>query len=82
MTSLEKVKEALKSAKERIVDDPSELMNWTDESLKIEYAGNFYLIRPGMRKGKIWIENQDGEGGDFSEIKLFGLLRRFFDENF
>ncbi len=45
--------------------------------------GAFTLIdSPTSTEGSIWIEKPDGEGGEFSIVKLEAVIRGFFDEHF
>src|SRR3990167_10616202 len=37
------------------------------QGTKIESAGEYFIIRPGMAKGRIWIGTTGGEGGDFDQ---------------
>jgi hypothetical protein len=39
-------------------------------------------LRKGMSRGKIWIEREDGEGGDFSQEELYKTLEEFYNERF
>ncbi len=41
-----------------------------------------YTFSPGVEKGKVWIQCDDGEGGDFSEEKLEKLLDTFYTKEF
>ena len=31
---------------------------------------------------RVWIENEEGEGGEFKGVRLEGLISKFFDANF
>jgi hypothetical protein len=33
-------------------------------------------------EGELWIENKDGEGGQFSEEKFAETIKKFFEENY
>lgn len=39
-------------------------------------------LRQGMSEGMIWIELEDGEGGDFDASELFDLIMKFYKEKF
>lgn len=46
-----------------------------------------YSIGPGWSKGKLWIEHESGEGGDFTESKVRAAiaenrLHAYYTENF
>ena len=41
-----------------------------------------YTISRGTKPGRIWIEQEGGEGGDFSEKLLAIWLEIFYDKNF
>ena len=41
--------------------------------------GEIYMS-PGIKDGRIWINRQDGEGGDFDEQKVYDLLDKFLRE--
>lgn len=49
---------------------------------RIESCGEYFEIRPGMAKGRIWIESTGGEGGDFDQDELFMHIREFYDKRF
>lgn len=49
---------------------------------RIESVGEYFKIRPGIQKGKIWIESTGGEGGDFDQEELFIHIRNFYDTHF
>lgn len=39
-------------------------------------------IKNGCEKGNVWIERDDGEGGDFNKAKLLEVLNKFYKDNF
>ena len=41
-----------------------------------------YTISKGTQPGKIWIEQEGGEGGDFDEKLLAIWLEMFYEKNF
>lgn len=41
-----------------------------------------YTIKRGVEPGKVWIEHESGEGGDFPEESLEALLHEFYCDNF
>lgn len=45
------------------------------------YVGTM-TIREGIGDGKIWIENEEGEGGDFPVRDVENLLMTYFNRNF
>ncbi len=51
-----------------------------DESNEI-VIGDFKL-RDGRQPGKIWIETDGGEGGDFPIAHIEALIRKYYNENF
>lgn len=51
-----------------------------DEMPKI-HVGSM-LIGAGIQKGRVWIENYEGEGGDFPIEDIEQLLASYFDKNF
>lgn len=50
--------------------------------VEIKSSGNIFKIRKGMRGGRIWIENEEGEGGDFDQDEFYMHVRDFFDRRF
>ena len=70
---------------ERERDDRQELLKEI-ERLKnygrVESAGEYFIIKPGMQKGRIWVGSTGGEGGDFDQDELFMHIRKFYDERF
>lgn len=46
--------------------------------LHISKEGN----HPFSESGKVWLELEDGEGGEFDESKLYEVVKKFYDENF
>ena len=48
----------------------------------IQSCGDYFKIRKGMAKGRIWIESTGGEGGDFDQDELFMHIREFYDKRF
>lgn len=43
---------------------------------------NGLIIREGIEKHNVWIEREDGEGGDFNKEKLLECLNAFYKEYF
>jgi len=43
-------------------------------------VGPYTLCR--QSEGKIWIQMEDGEGGEFSEGALMDAIKIFYDEHF
>lgn len=41
-----------------------------------------YTLKPGIEPGKIWIETDEGEGGDFPIEQVEALLAKFYEEHF
>ena len=52
------------------------------ESITIRSGDKSFTLRPGMGKGRIWIECEDGEGGDFNQETLYYRIKKFYDEYF
>lgn len=53
------------------------------KSLSVIGSGaKFIQIKTGIEKGKIWLETQDGEGGDFNQDELFSILEKFYNDRF
>lgn len=50
--------------------------------LIIRSAGDTFTLKEGMQKGKIWIDNGQGEAGDFDQDELYMHIRDFFDRRF
>lgn len=42
--------------------------------------GEFTLCQ--QSEGKIWIQHDSGEGGEFSEAPLAEYLKKYYEENF
>lgn len=40
------------------------------------------LIGSGIEKDRTWIENYEGEGGDFPTADIEKLLKDYFDKHF
>ena len=40
------------------------------------------IIKPGIQKGTIWIQREDGEGGEFSANDFYKVLNKFYNDNF
>jgi len=38
-------------------------------------------VRPGITPGRIWLEIETGEGGDFPEEMAFSALRKLYEEH-
>lgn len=47
-----------------------------------EYTIGKYTIRPGMETGRVWIETETGEGGDFDPAGLEKVIATFYKKNF
>jgi len=41
-----------------------------------------FTLREGREPGKIWIETDGGEGGDFPIADIEALIREYYDANF
>lgn len=41
-----------------------------------------FTLRPGVEPGRIWIECESGEGGDFDPAKLEKVIAAFYKEHF
>lgn len=41
-----------------------------------------FTFKPGVEPGNIWIEQDDGEGGDFAAAELEAAIVAFYRENF
>lgn len=37
---------------------------------------------PFSESGRVWLELESGEGGEFDEAKLYQVLKKFYDEHF
>jgi len=44
--------------------------------------GVFTIIKPGFRKGTIWLERAAGEGMNTSEAKLAAAIEKYFNREF
>ena len=67
------------------ISDLKEKLKLAEDSLKngiIESCGEYFKIKPGCQKGKIWIESTGGEGGDFDQDDLFMHIREFYEKRF
>lgn len=51
-------------------------------SIEIIKGRKKYIISKSPRKGKIWIETKDSEGGDFDIELFFDVVDDFYKENF
>lgn len=65
----------------RIAEKDVEIQELKKNGL-IESSGEYFKIKPGYEKGKIWIESTGGEGGDFDQDELFMHIREFYDKRF
>lgn len=45
-------------------------------------TGEILRLYPSDRVGKIWIERENGEGGEFDEEALFKVINKFFTKYF
>lgn len=52
------------------------------ESFAVKSGDKVISLRPGMTPGRIWIEIETGEGGDFTEETVFETLRNMFEIHF
>jgi hypothetical protein len=41
-----------------------------------------YKLCDGRAPGKVWIETERGEGGDFPIAEIEALIREYYDANF
>ncbi len=41
-----------------------------------------FIIKKGISDGRVWIERQSGEGGDFDAKEFYDLIERFYNERF
>jgi hypothetical protein len=57
-------------------------MREIERGFTIKSNGKSFTFRNGIESGCIWIECEDGEGGDFNQDALFETIRRFYDESF
>lgn len=53
-----------------------------EPEVTISSKGKSFSIKKGIMEGKIWIECEDGEGGDFNQDELYQAIRKFYDERF
>lgn len=47
-----------------------------------EFHVGTFTLRPGRTPGRIWIERESGEGGDFDPAELEKVIAAFYDEHF
>lgn len=47
-----------------------------------EFTVGDYTLREGMERGKVWIEHESGEGGDFTAAKVEEAIAAFYKEHF
>ena len=52
------------------------------EGIAIQSKGKTFIIKQGIRKRKIWISREDGEGGDFNQDAFYQTIRIFYDKRF
>lgn len=50
--------------------------------MTLESGDQSYKIRPSRNAGKVWLENDNGEGGDFDAGAFMDVVDKFFKENF
>ena len=63
------------------MSEPNQMSSASGEFV-IKSSGNSFLLRPGMQKGRVWIEAESGEGGDFDQDELYMHIREFYDKRF
>jgi hypothetical protein len=51
------------------------------ERIYIRKGKKYYYVRKD-NADKLWIGNEDGEGGEFSESKVFDVFDQFFKKEF
>jgi len=59
-----------------------EILRLKRDTFTIKSSGESFTIRDGMAKGRVWIEKEDGEGGDFDQDELFMFIREFYNKRF
>ena len=65
---------ALKAENERLKRDSNKFtLYFKDKSI---------TLMTGMGAGCVWLELEDGEGGDFEMAQLYEIIRGFYDERF
>lgn len=47
-----------------------------------EFTVGKYTLRPGMQSGRVYIEHETGEGGDFDPVKLEAVIAEFYGKYF
>ena len=67
-------RDALKAENERLKRDSNKFtLYFKDKSI---------TLMTGMGAGCVWLELEDGEGGDFEMAQLYEIIRGFYDERF
>lgn len=60
--------------------NPEKITDLYDKQTTIEVGR--MLIGSGIEKDRTWIENYEGEGGDFPTADIEKLLKDYFDKHF
>ena len=52
------------------------------DGITVQSGSVSFTIKRGIMPGNIWLEREDGEGGDFDAAALYNHLGKFYDEHF
>ena len=48
----------------------------------IKSGDKSFTFCKGVTKGRVWIQREDGEGGEFDQDKVYEQLKKLYDEHF
>lgn len=76
--------DVIRTAYQRIksLEQKCEELQADKQKFTLYFKEKSITLMQGMGAWAVWLELEDGEGGDFEQAGLYQIIRRFYDERF